>query len=67
MSRKQARKMLKKPVLPINEPRECSLSLKIKSSMMDAIEQAAVDNQRTKSSLACDVIEIWLREQGYLK
>jgi hypothetical protein len=66
LSRSKVRKMLKKPVLPIVEPRQASLSLKIKNSMMEAIEQAAADNHRTKSALACDVLEIWLKENGYL-
>ena len=59
--------MSKKPVLPKIEPRTRPLSLKVTARVASAIERAAVDNGRSKSALICDVMEIWLKEHGYLK
>jgi uncharacterized protein (DUF1778 family) len=59
--------MSKKPVLPKVETRTVSLSLKVTERLSKAIEQAAEDNGRKKSGFVCDVMEIWLKENGYLK
>jgi hypothetical protein len=59
--------MPKKPVLPKVETRTVTIALKVTARVSKAIEQAAVDNGRKKSSLVCDVMEIWLKENGYLK
>ena len=59
--------MSKKPVLPKVETRSVTISVKVTGRLSKAIDQAAADNGRRKSSLICDVMEIWLKENGYLK
>jgi hypothetical protein len=59
--------MVKKPVLPEIETRTVPLSLKVTTRVARSIEKAATDNKRSKSALICDVMEIWLKEHGYLK
>jgi hypothetical protein len=59
--------MIKKAVLPKVESRSVTISVKIPERGAKAIEQAAKDNGRTRSSLVWAVTELWLKEQGYLK
>jgi hypothetical protein len=59
--------MAKKTALPQVESRTVTLSVKIPERGAKAIERAAKDNGRTRSSLVWAVTEIWLKENGYLK
>jgi hypothetical protein len=59
--------MVKKHVLPEIETRTVPLSLKVTARVARSIEKAASDNKRSKSALISDVMEIWLKEHGYLK
>jgi hypothetical protein len=59
--------LIKKPVLPEIESRTTSLSIKVPDRVARAIEKAAADHNRTRSALVWGVMEIWLKENGYLK
>jgi uncharacterized protein (DUF1778 family) len=59
--------MSRKPVLPKVETRSVTISLKATERLSKAIDQAAADNGRKKSAFVCDVMEIWLKGNGYLK
>jgi uncharacterized protein (DUF1778 family) len=58
---------MRKAVLPKVEPRTVTIALKVTERISRAIDQAAADNGRRKSTFVADVMEIWLRENGYLK
>ena len=62
------------PPLPRRIPRICSgrhivrnCSCFSKAPPTESACLAAQDNGRSKSALICDVMEIWLKEHGYLK
>ena len=59
--------MGKKPLLPTIESRTVSVSIKVPERVAKAIEKAASDHKRTRSALVWGVLEIWLKENGYLK
>ena len=59
--------MIKKAALPKVESRGVTISVKVPERGADAIDRAARDNDKTRSSLVWTVTEIWLKENGYLK
>jgi uncharacterized protein (DUF1778 family) len=59
--------MSKKAVLSRVETRTVTVAIKVTERMSKAIDRAAADNDRRRSSFIADVMQIWLKENGYLK
>jgi hypothetical protein len=64
MSRRPERQLLTIPPKP--EPKTEPLALKVKKSTKRALEKAAAKHGYTKSGMAEAIIEVWLRNEGWL-
>jgi hypothetical protein len=58
---------MKKVLPPKPEPKTITVTIKVRASTNKSLVSAAKDNGRSKSELVGDLVEIWLRENGYLK
>lgn len=58
---------MKKVLPPKPEPKTITVTIKVRESVSKALVTAAKDNGRSKSEFVSDLIEVLLRENGYLK
>jgi hypothetical protein len=58
---------MKKVLPPKPEPKTVTVTIKVRASANKALIVAAKDNDRSKSELVGELVEIWLKENGYLK
>ncbi len=58
---------MKRVLPPKPEPKTVTVTIKVRASANKALVAAAKDNGRSKSELVGELVEMWLREQGYLK
>ena len=58
---------MKKALPPKPEPKTITVTIKVRASTHKALIVAAKENDRSKSELVGELVEIWLKEHGYLK
>jgi len=58
---------MKKVLPPKPEPKTVTVTIKVRASTNKALIAAAKGNDRSKSELVSELVEIWLKEGGYLK
>lgn len=58
---------MKKVLPPKPEPKTVTVTIKVRASANKALTIATKDNDRSKSELVGELVEIWLKENGYLK
>jgi hypothetical protein len=58
---------MKKVLPPKPEPKTVTVTIKVRASTSKALVAAAKDNGRSKSELVGELVDIWLKENGYLK
>jgi hypothetical protein len=58
---------MKKVLPPKPEPKTVTVTIKVRASANKALIVAAKDNDRSKSELVGELVDIFLKESGYLK
>jgi hypothetical protein len=58
---------MKKVLPPKPEPKTVTVTIKVRASSNKALIAAAKDNDRSKSEFVGELVEMWLRENVYLK